>query len=139
MDKPDLPYEEWPEKMKILTAFRIKSFTINNPNLVSGLSITNVIVGLLCLIPAIYLIGDTTDRVRDYNLDLWMLYIALLNLVIGAFNFFFSKNAVAWIRDNSSWEERDKHTSDNKYKLQYFLIMLGIIVIPWLIACLICC
>lgn len=139
MEKPILPYEEWPEKMKLLTAFRIKSFTIKKPGLVTGLSIVNIAVGLLLIIPIVYFMGERLDTKAFRNMDFWSIYIAILNIVIGMFNFFITKNAIAWVLENSSWEERDKHKSKSKYKFQYILIMLGIFIIPWGITCIFCC
>lgn len=138
MEKNNIPYEAWPEKNKLLTAFRIKSITMRNPNSMNGLSAVNIGVGLILLFQ-LYSNGSLSDTSADSRADLWMLYLAMINIVFGVFNLLVTKKVIAWIRDNSSWEERDKHKSSGKHKFQYLLMFVGLLALPYLIACLICC
>ncbi|MEM1119410.1 MAG: hypothetical protein AAGJ18_03125 [Bacteroidota bacterium] len=134
-----IAYENWPEWTKLMTAFRLKSITIKEPGVATGVSIVNIAIGVFFFIPALYSFGYKNNISEVSSLDFWSIYIAALNLVIGIFNLVITKNAIAWIKENSLWEERDKHTSANKYKFLYVLMMLGIFIVPWLIACWITC
>ncbi len=139
MEKINIPYEEWPEWMKLMTAFRIKSITIRDPGAIVGLSIVNIVAGLLLLFTIYKYNEDAADGVSAICSDFWSIYLILLNFIIAFFNLAFTKNAIVWIRNNSSWEERDEHKSESKYQFQYFLMWAVIAVISWGVACLFCC
>jgi len=53
-----------------------------------------------------------------------MMFLVVLNIIAGIYNLLYTKKAIVWIRDNSSWTERDRHKSTGKHKLFAFLILI---------------
>ncbi len=138
MEKTNIPYEAWPDWIKTLTAFRIKSLTMKDPKSMNGLSGVNIGVGLL-LLAQLFFDRDLPNTATTDTADLWMMFLAVLNIIAGIYNLLYTKKAIAWIRDNSSWAERDRHKSTGKHKLFAFLILIIITGISWGIACLFYC
>lgn len=138
MEKTNVPYEAWPERVKILSAAYIKAFILKNPKTVRHISYLSFFVGFLLLFQIVYYWHADKD-VFERKMDFGLIYLSLLNILLGFWNYFITYKLYTWINENSSWEERFGHSSSSKHKFQYFLIFVGIFVVPWLITCLSCC
>lgn len=138
MEKTNVPYLEWPEWIKTLTAFYSKRFIVKNPKFIIGLSAVNITLGVLLFVQN-YFFATNFDVPFERKMSFVMSFIAVINIVIGLFNLFFTYKYYTWILNNSSWEERFLVKSNGKHQRQYFLSYLALLVISAGITCLLCC
>ena len=138
MEKTNVPYGEWPEWVKIFSAAYIKSLIVKTPKKVRQLSYVSFFIGILLLIQQYSYWNDESAYRRNFNPAFPLILLGLLNVLLGFLNYFVTYKLYAWVYGNSSWEERFAHRSSGKHKFQYFLVFVGLILISWLIAHLIC-
>lgn len=140
MEKTNVPYEEWPEWIKTLTAFYFKPFMalIKNPKSVRNISFMSFAVGILVLAEAVYLDG-LSDTPFGRKLYTFLIFGGVINLLLGVLNLFYNYKAHRWINENSSWEERFAHKSNGKHQFQYLLMFVVIIGVSWGVTCFFCC
>lgn len=120
MEKTNVSYIHWPEWIKILTARYVKKVIPKDPKVVRSLSMLNLVVGVGILIMG-YFTHNDSNAISSFGGDLVLIFLGILNLVLGLWNFFVTYNLYVWVTENSSWEERFAHKSSGKHQLLYFL------------------
>jgi len=127
MDKPIIPYSDWPKWVKIATVASLRPFTIKDPKSSKRLPILSFVVGLLSVGMPFYLDYMYEHQLPGQKLmELLLFFGGFLNFVVGIFHFMFIAEAVQWISDNSNWEERFSIKASTENKLTMFAIMIGI-------------
>ena len=104
--KEQIKYQNWPERVKIITALSNKKFLLKNHKISYTLGWIVLILGVM------ELIYDVTQNRTDYTdllNPLSLVLIGLVNLAAG--------NALKWIANNSSWEERFENSSTTLHKI----------------------
>ena len=141
MEKTNVPYEEWPEWIKTVTAFYSKSIAIafKNPKKIRYLSFFNLGVGAFVILEGIYFSRNNMGSEVLEKIDFPLMFLGILNLMIGLIAYSYGYRLYSWIAHNSSWEERFAHKSSSKHQFQYFLMWTIIAALAWGIACLFCC
>lgn len=140
MEKTNVPYEEWPEWIKVITAFyskRIMSM-LKTPKKARNMSYLSFTVGILVIAEA-YLLEGLSEAPLGQRMKCILIFGGILNLLIGLFNWVYNYKMHLWVHENSSWEERYTNKSSGKHQLQYVLFFTGITIISWVLACLFCC
>jgi len=129
IDNKNITYPNWPNWVKILTAYYYKPAMklVKNPKTVRNLSFFSFIVGFSLLLQF-----DFMERVINEpflrNFNITIAFLAILNILLGMLNLFYNYRVHLWINKNSSWEERFSHKSNQKHRLQYLLIWLVLIL-----------
>lgn len=135
MEKPIIPYVEWPKWVKVATTTSIELFTIKDPKTSKRLPILSFGVGFLALAMPFFLDYLFEHQPPDQELvNLILFFGGFLNVVVGIFHFKFIAEAVQWVSDNSNWEERFSNKASLENKLIMFAILVGICIIAYILA-----
>ncbi len=128
MEKTNITYSEWPDSVKIMSAFYFKPIMayIKNPTSVRNLSFLSFAVGILVILEP-FLLQRAFDAPLMSRMNLFLFFGGALNILLGAFNLFFNYKVHLWVNEHSSWEERFAHKSSGKHQFQYLLVWLLII------------
>ena len=78
------------------------------------------------------------DTLSSMKGGITLVFLGILNILLGLWNFFVTYNYYVWVTENSAWEERFAHKSSGKHQLLYFLFFIFIFAVAYLIALLIC-
>lgn len=113
-----VPYENWPEYVKVGTAFSNKHFLITHHRIPLILGYLVLAVGILNLGFNI-LQGEVNGKKEVLSLAAFLL--------VGLFNLNSSK-VLKWITDHSTWEERFANTSSNRQKALSILSLVSFIL-----------
>lgn len=138
MEKTNIAYEEWPEWVKTTTAFYWKRFILKNPKNIFGLSAVNLLVGVLLIVES-YFLSDSLTDIKGKRADFILIFLAVINIVLGLYNLIVTYRMYTWVYTNSSWEERFAHKSNSKHQFQNILIWVVLLGITWGITCIFCC
>jgi len=133
MEKTNIPYSEWPDWIKVLTARYVKRVIPKEPKVVRNLSYFNLLIGISVLV-----IGLNSDSALSFT-SFPLVFLGILNIIAGGLNFFYGYKMYVWVTQNSSWEERFAAKSSGKHQLLYLLMYLVLTLISLGIACLLCC
>jgi len=141
MEKTNVPYEEWPEWIKTTTAFYSKSLVtaFKNPRKIRYLSFVNLGIGVLVILEGIYFSRNSMGSEVLEKMDFMLIFLGILNLIIGLLAYSYGYRLYSWIANNSSWEERFAYKSSGKHQFRYILTLVVILAISWGIACAFCC
>lgn len=107
-----IKYQNWPQIVKITTAFVHKRFFSRSPTF-------SYVVGYLCLIGGI--IGLAYAYTKQYPLIAENYFANLCYIILGI-ACIISGNSIKWIASNSTWEERFQNKSSLSVKVIYILI-----------------
>ncbi len=134
MEKTNIPYEDWPEWIKTVTAFYYKRFikSIISPKTVRSFSYLSFLIGILAIAESTEHIDGLTDTPFGQRMNFILISGGILNILIGVLNWFYNYKLHLWINENSSWEERFAHKSSGKHQFQYFIMLAVLITISCL-------
>lgn len=136
MSKQFISYQEWPKRVKVLTAVSIKSLLIKNISTIKGISTANIIIGVSVLLLPILLayIFGTLPEYKEEPIHIMLAFLGAINILLGLFNLLVTSKTIDWVNKNSTWEERFANKSSGEDKLLYFLILIGILFVSYGIA-----
>ena len=117
--KGEIKYQDWPEKVKLVTALSNKHFFLTNHKVPLSLGYILLVTGILSLIYGLF----NSSTTEGFNL----LIHPLCSILIGVANIV-SGTSLKWISVNSSWDERFANTSSLHHKIGYLLISAILIV-----------
>ena len=122
--KEAIKYKDWPEMVKINTAFSTKNgFLFKDHRIILILGYMVLILGVLYLIS-----GITQNKIsRFFQLldPIGILVIGLSNVVSGY--------SMKWITNHSSWEERFENNSSTLHKIISGIITVVIILSAYIL------
>jgi len=130
IDQKMISYSNWPNWVKILTAYYFKPVMglVKNPKTVRNLSFMSLLIGFMLLLQFNFM-ESVVNKPFLRNLNLSLAFLAILNILLGLLNLFYNYPVHLWVNNNSSWEERFSHKSSKKHKSQYLLIWLVLILL----------
>lgn len=121
MENPNttiIEYPKWPEWIKVVTALYSKSLVtaFKDPKKNRFLSFFNLGIGVFVILEGIYFSRNSIGSEVLETMDFVLIFLGILNILIGLLAYFYGYRLYSWIANNSSWEERFAHKSSGKHQ-----------------------
>ena len=128
--KKNIPYKEWPEYVKITTSFiKLNKSPWNSPKRARNFFFVFILLGFSIILPEIPFQLPNGPNKIDFHSNWKLFSLGIAIIVISFYNLLITYNAVRWIHQNSTWDERETNQSELKHKIFAIGIPLSILLI----------